>query len=509
MIERKKTGIKSVANLGKLPPAAIDLEKYIIGACLEKSDNFLEVAEILKPCMFYQDRHAIIFQLISDMVLNAEPIDMITVSQKLRSVGKLELIGGAFYLTECVDSVVSVAAIEYNSRIIAQKYMQRSLIELSSETINDCYDETKDIFDILDNYEVKRDDIINQSLSSKEVDGEQATRNAIDKIIENSKKPVGKLNGIPTPFTELNKNTSGWQNSNLILMAARPAMGKTAMMLSFVLAAARNGDPVLVFSLEMTTEKLINRLISQMSGVHLSKINAPQNLTDSDWHAIHSATNELFTLPITWDDTAGINILEIASKAKRMKRKKGLKLVAIDYLQLITPINDKINRELQISSISRGLKIMAKTLDVPVLALAQLNRNLESRPGASKRPQMSDLRESGSLEQDADLILFLHRPEVYGILEDDAGLSTAGRAEIIVAKNRDGTPEVIDVGFRGEKTQFYELNPEVIEDFSFLKTPKTDAISDINTSQHVDWDNREANLNFDTFGNDDDETYPF
>lgn len=459
-----------IGSEAKLPPQAIDLEQVVLGACILNQNDFLEISDFLRPEMFYKDSHQKIFKAICQMSLDGEPIELVTLVHKLTKSGDLKSVGGAFYITEICDNVVNSTNIEYNARIIAQKYMQRSLIELSTKTIIDCYDETSDVFETLDAYESKRDEIINQVISKKEISNQDAVPEFMQDLIVKSQMADKDVTGIDTGFNELNSNTGGWQDGQLLILAARPAMGKTALMLSFVISAAKAGHPVAVFSLEMPKEQLIMRCLSILSGIELSKLSKPSRLDDSDWSQLYASKDELEQLPIIWDDSANITMLEISSKCKRLKRKEGIKFVVIDYLQLINPSDKKVIREQQISQISRSLKILSKEIKAPVMALSQLSRAVELRP--NKRPLLSDLRESGSIEQDADMIMFIYRAIYYGVEEDEMGKSTHGMAEIIIAKNRSGQVDTVEAGFDAQKTRFFDLNAEPNFDFSFIETSK-------------------------------------
>ncbi|MBE8712552.1 replicative DNA helicase [Sphingobacterium hungaricum] len=472
MTQRKTNNNPNILNLGngKLPPQAIDLEEAVLGAILLEKDALIMISDILHPEMFYKEANQIIYRVAQNISILGEPLDLLTVTAKLRKDGNLEKIGGAYNITMLTDRVVSSVNIEFHARIIAQKYMQRELIKVSSETIHNCYDETEDIFDVISLYETKRDELINNIITRKEVNQEDAFRDMIVEMERQSALGELEVTGVDTGFKDMNTATGGWQKANLIILAARPAMGKTALMLKKAVNAARSGKPVAIFSLEMAKEQLQQRILSFETGIPLSKIKTPSKLDGVDWAVIHSKAHEILSLPIVWDDTPGLTLVELNAKAKRMKRLHGIEMVFIDYLQLITIPGEK--RFDEISKISRGLKILSKEIQIPILALSQLSRAVESRPGNSKRPQLSDLRESGSIEQDADLVMFLYRAEYYGITEDEDGMSTAGRAEAIIAKNRDGATDTIDLIFHGPTTNFSNIEPEVITDFSFVNLPK-------------------------------------
>jgi len=477
-------------GIGKLPPQAIDLEEAILGACLSENNAFVFIADVLRPEMFYRESHQIIFKACQDISISGDPLDLMTVMAKLRKDGNFEKIGGMYFLTGLTDRVVSSVNMEYHARIIAQKFMQRELIKVSHDTIDKCYDETKDIFDILSSYETKRDELVNHVTTKKEIRQEDAINSYYAELERKLALGIQDVTGIPTGFTNVNEATGGWQNSDLIIIAARPAMGKTAFVLRLAANAAKEGNPVAIFSLEMAKEQLIDRMVSFETGIDLAKIKK-LNLNPEDLALMRSEKDKLASLPIHWDDTPGLTLVELMSKAKRMKRLHDIKLIVIDYLQLITvPGKSRID---EVSTISRGLKILAKELGIPVIALSQLSRAVESRPGNSKRPMLSDLRESGSIEQDADIVGFLYRPEYYGITEDEEGRPTAGIAELIIAKNRNGSVTTCEMGFVGRTTNFTELNDdfspkkEIITDFSFVNMQAQLPSNDM--SKFVKWDN--------------------
>jgi len=482
--------MRKTNELGKLPPMALDLEQAVLGSILIENTAMMFVADILRPEMFYKESHQLIFKAAQEISISGDPLDLMTVMQKLRKNGDLEKVGGAFYLTELTDRVVSSVNIEYHSRIIAQKFMQRELIRLSSITINDCYDETKGVFDILSTYETERDNIVNHVSSRKEVSQKQVVNEVLADMAKKAAMGVKDVTGVDTGNDDMNALTGGWQPSDLIILAARPAMGKTAYALKKAVNAARIGKPVAIFSLEMAKEQLIHRIMSFETNISLEKIKKLK-LDDADWHILHSKQNELAELPIHWDDTPGLTLIELSAKAKRLKRLHGVEMIVIDYLQLIT-VHGK-SRFDAVSEISRGLKILAKELMIPIIALSQLSRAVESRPGNSKRPMLADLRESGSIEQDADMVIFLYRPEYYGNTEDEEGRSTAGMAEVIIAKHRNGSTDTVLYNFKGSTTNFSSWDDEgfggeqkeLITDFSFMDKPMLPTNTSLNA--HANW----------------------
>jgi len=459
--DRKSKYSQLTGGLGKLPPQALDLEEAVLGALMLEKDALSVVIDILKPETFYSDAHNKIFEAITNLFQKSSPVDILTVTAELRKMGSLELVGGAYYLTQLTDRVVSAANIEYHARIISQKYIQRELIQISSDIITKAYDETSDIFDLLDNAEKSLFDIAQNNLRRDTQKIDDIMRNAVD-ALEKLRDRKDSLTGVPSGFTALDRITSGWQPSDLIIIAARPAMGKTA----FVLTCARNAavqydKPVAVFSLEMSSVQLVNRLISGETEIEQEKLRKG-NLADHEWTQLHSRIGKLTEAPLLIDDTPALNVFEFRAKCRRLKAQFDIQMVIVDYLQLMHGKVDGKggNREQEIGSISRALKSVAKELNIPVIALSQLSRAVESRPGNSKRPMLSDLRESGSIEQDADMVLFLYRPEYYGLTEDESGNSTAGVGEVIIAKHRNGEIATVPLKFVGKYVKFTDIEDD-------------------------------------------------
>ncbi len=474
---KKRTNLNNlVSGLGKLPPQAVDLEEAVLGALMLEKNALSEVIDILKPDSFYKESHQKIFQAIYNLFQKTSPIDLLTVVAELRQMGALEMVGGAYYITQLTDRVVSAANIEYHARIISQKYIQRELIKVSTEIINSSYDETSDIFDLLDHAEKSLFDIAQNNLRRDSRKMDDIMREAINNL-ELLRDRTDGLTGIPSGLTALDRMTSGWQPSDLVIIAARPAMGKTA----FVLSVARNAAvdhqrPVVVFSLEMSSVQLVNRLIAGETEIEQEKLKKG-NLADHEWQQLHSRIGRLTEAPIIIDDTPALNVFEFRAKCRRLKAQYDIQMVIVDYLQLMHGKSEGKgggNREQEIGSISRSLKSVAKELNIPVLALSQLSRAVESRPGNSKRPMLSDLRESGSIEQDADMVLFLYRPEYYGITEDEEGRSTQGVGEVIIAKHRNGETGLVPLKFVGKYVKFVDLE----DDFSGMP-PEGGSFSDL------------------------------
>ncbi len=442
-------------NLGKLPPQALDLEEAVLGALMLEKSALTAVIEYLRPEHFYTEQHREIYQAITDLFKGSEPVDMRTVVAQLRKNGRLELVGGAYYIAELTSKVSSAANIEYHSRIVIEMAIKRDLIQISSLVQQQAYEDTTDVFDLLDRTEQSIFAISDSNLR-KNYDTVKSLMFRAVKDLQERRSHKDGLTGIPSGFTRLDRLLSGWQRSDLIIIAARPGMGKTA----FVVSALRNAavdfnHPVAIFSLEMASLQLVNRLISAEAELESDKIRRG-SLVDFEWQQLVHRTNRLSSAPIFIDDTPALSILELRAKCRRLKAEHNVQLIVVDYLQLMKG-DTQGNREQEIASISRALKGVAKELDVPVVALSQLSRGVETR-GGDKRPQLSDLRESGSIEQDADIVMFLYRPEYYKITVDEEGLPTNGMAEVIVAKNRNGSTDTVRLKFIGKYTKFADFD---------------------------------------------------
>ena len=455
-----------VVNLekGKLPPQAIDLEEAVLGAMMTDKKGIDDVIDILHPETFYDKRHQEIYSAIYALFQNSEPIDLLTVSNQLRKEGKLDIAGGDFYIIGLTQKVASSAHIEFHSRIILQKYIQRRLITISSEIIENAYDETTDVFDLLDDAEGKLFEVTQGNLKKGAEVAESLVQQAITKIQEISNKEG--MSGLATGFTKLDALTSGWQPSDLIIIAARPGMGKTA----FVISMAKNmaiefNEPVALFSLEMSSVQLITRMISSETGLTSEKLRKG-NLEPHEWEQLNVKVKKLSDAPIFIDDTPALSIFDLRAKARRLVSQHGVRILVIDYLQLMTAGGSNGNREQEISTISRNLKALAKELNIPVIALSQLSRAVETR-GGSKRPLLSDLRESGAIEQDADIVSFIFRPEYYGMTEwdDDDHSPCEGQGEFIVAKHRNGGLDNIRLKFTGHLAKFSDLEEGFSSEF--------------------------------------------
>jgi replicative DNA helicase len=443
---------------GKIPPQAVDLEEAVIGAMLIDKKGVDEVIDILQPEAFYKEANQHIFTAIHALFETSEPIDLLTVSAQLRKMGLLEKVGGDFYLVQLSKKVSTSAHIEFHARIILQKFIQRSLIKISNEIIEDAFKESIDVFDLLDVAESKLYDVTQGNIKKSSETAQNLVIQAKKRIGEIAKRDG--LSGVATGFEKLDALTSGWQPSDLIIIAARPGMGKTALTLSMARnIAVTKQTPVAFFSLEMSSVQLITRLISSETGLSSEKLRTGK-LASHEWEQLNVKVGDLERAPLFIDDTTSLSIFDLRAKARRLSSQHGIKLIVVDYLQLMTAgtSNKSGNREQEISTISRNLKALAKELNIPVIALSQLSRAVETR-GGTKRPLLSDLRESGAIEQDADIVSFIYRPEYYGIDEwdDDERTPSEGQAEFIVAKHRNGGLDNIRLKFIGNLGKFDNL----------------------------------------------------
>ena len=424
-----------------------------------ENDRLAEVIEVLKPEVFYKESHQIIFSAIQRLFGQNEPVDILTVTEELRKTGELDIAGGPYFITMLTNRVASTANIEFHSRIILQKFIQRELIRVSSDIIKDAYEDTTDVFDLLDKAENGLFSISEGSIGKSYMDMQSIITEAIKEIAA-GRNQEGKLRGVGSGFTELDRITSGWQKSDLIIIASRPGMGKTA----FALTMARNAaidfkKPVAVFSLEMSSIQLVTRLMSSETEIPQEKLRKG-NMEDHEWAQLNARISSLIEAPLYIDDTAALSIFDLRAKCRRLKAHHDIQMVIVDYLQLMQGSQDtRGNREQEISSISRALKTLAKELNVPVIALSQLSRASEKREKAAK-PILSDLRESGSIEQDADMVMFIYRPEYYKIDVDENGDSTAGVADIIIAKNRNGPLKDVRIRFISKYAKFGDAELE-------------------------------------------------
>lgn len=438
-----------------MQPQAVDIEKMVLGALMVDKDAFSIVSEILHPETFYEPRSQKIYKAIQTLSLNEDPVDIMTVVEELKREGTLDDIGGAGYILELSERVASSAHIEYHAKILAQKYLARQLISFASVIETKAFDETVDVDELMQEAEGSLFELSQKNMRQDYIQIDPVVKQAVE-ILQKAAANKGGLTGIPTGYAKLDDYTSGWQRSDLVIIAGRPAMGKTSFALSLAKNIAVDYDtPIAFFSLEMNNVQLVNRLISNVCEIEGKKILNGQ-LDDEEWKRLDKNVRKLQAAPIYIDDTPGMSIFELRTKARRLVREKGVQVIMIDYLQLMNANGARFgSRQEEVSTISRSLKGLAKELDIPVLALSQLNRTVEGREGIDgKRPQLSDLRESGAIEQDADMVLFVHRPEYYRIFTDEKGNDLHGKAQIIIAKHRKGGTGDVLLNFRGEFTRF-------------------------------------------------------
>ena len=456
------------AEYGKMPPQAVDLEEAVLGALMLERDAFSIVGDLLEPDAFYKDAHQKIFRAIHKLFLNDDPVDLLTVSEALKQSGELEQVGGYYYLSQLTTRVASAAHIEFHAKIIVQKYLQRKLIGVCTELQEMAYDEATDVSDLMDKAQKAVFDIADGNIKKDTAEIAPIIDEAIKGIQAAAEKPDG-ISGLPSGFNALDAVTSGWQPSDLVIIAARPAMGKTA----FVLSMAKNiavdyRNPVALFSLEMSNVQLVNRLIANVCEIPSEKIKSGQ-LANYEWQQLDYKLKNLMDAPLYVDDTPSLSVFELRTKARRLVREHGVRIIIIDYLQLMNASGMAFgSRQEEVSTISRSLKGLAKELSIPIIALSQLNRGVESREGIDgKRPQLSDLRESGAIEQDADMVCFIHRPEYYKIFQDDRGNDLRGMAEIVIAKHRNGAVGDVRLRFKSEFAKFMNVEEDIaVREFS-------------------------------------------
>ena len=444
---------------GRVPPQAIEVEQSVLGAMLIEREAIPQAIEVLPDDAFYDPRHGRIYSAILSLFEKGHPVDMITLADELKRRGELDNVGGAFFLSDLTTRVATAANIEYHARIIAEKSLLRKLIDTLTANVSRAYDPTADAFEVLDETESEIFRISDTQLRR----AAQSMSSVLMETLENLERIHGQesgITGVPTGFRSLDNVTGGWQKSDLVIIAARPSMGKTA----FALAVARNAalhqtSPVgvVIFSLEMSAQQLAQRLLTSEARVDAQAARTGR-LKENDFPKLARAASRLSEAQIFIDDTPGLSILELRAKCRRLKAEHDIGLVVVDYLQLMhgPTTGRNSNREQEIAQISRSLKALAKELNVPVIALSQLSRAVETR-GGDHRPQLSDLRESGSIEQDADVVAFIYRAERYGITVDDHGNSTEGMSEIILGKQRNGPIGTIHLAFVNQYARFENL----------------------------------------------------
>ncbi len=441
---------QSGSTEGRVPPQAMEIEVAVLGAMLMEKEAVAKAIEILDETAFYKPAHQSIFQAMMSLFERSEPVDLITLTEELRRRGELEKIGGEYYLTELTNKVASAANVEYHAHIVLEKALMRHLIHSSSEVISRAYNETEDSLGLLDEAEQKIFDISEQRMKKSFMSMNVAVHKTMDMLQSIHGKHSG-VTGVPSGFADLDSLTGGFQQSDLIIIAGRPSQGKTALALSLARNASVLHDvPIGIFSLEMSVQQLVMRLMCAEARVDAHRVRTGR-LPEDEWKKLSTSVGRLYKAKIFIDDTPGLGILELRAKARRLKVEHNIGLIAVDYLQLMQGPRNAQSREQEISAISRSLKALAKELNLPVIALSQLNRSVESRN--DKKPALSDLRESGAIEQDADVVIFVHRPEMFGIAEQE-GESTEGLAEIIIGKQRNGPTDTVKLQFIKQYARF-------------------------------------------------------
>ena len=469
---RSQNESEAIPEGAKVPPQDTEIEEAILGALMLEKDAYAQVSEILTPECFYDRSNQLIYEAIRDLSAKQLPVDMLTVTQQLRENGTLQDAGNPVRISELTSRVSSAANIEYHAHIVAQKHLSRELISYSSHIGTLAFDESIDVYDLMQEAEGKLFELSKNTMKRDVLQIDPVINEAISKIQEASNRESG-LSGLQTGYRDLDKITSGWQNSDLVIIAARPAMGKTALVLSMAKNMAVDYNiPVAIFSLEMSNLQLVNRLISNACNLESEKIKSGQ-LSQMEWTNLMERVKTLYSSPLYVDDTPSLSVFELRTKARRLVREHNVQIIIIDYLQLMNATGMKFgSREQEVSTISRSLKQLAKELNIPIIALSQLNRSVESRGDDrnGKRPQLSDLRESGAIEQDADIVCFIHRPEYYTRSSEDAeGNNIKGLAEFIIAKHRSGSVGDVKMRFVAQYARFENWG----DDFNFATETET------------------------------------
>ena len=487
---RRTQAEETVSALGRLQPQATEFEQAVLGACLIEQDAFGIVSDFLKPESFYDYKNRLIYEAIRDLAAENNPVDILTVTQQLQKQGRLDDAGGPAYIAELSSSHLSSAHLEYHARVVAEKALARNLIEYTNEVQKLAFDEGQDIQELMQRAEGKLFELSKSNLKKDFTQINPVIEEAYDLLHKAAAREDG-LSGLTSGFDALDAMTSGWQNTDLIIIAARPAMGKTAFVLSMAKnMAVDHKIPVAMFSLEMANVQLVNRLIVNVCEIPGEKIKSGQ-LAQYEWAQLDYKINELYGAPLYVDDTPGLSVFELRTKARRLVREYGVKIIIIDYLQLMSAQGMGFNsRQEEVSTISRSLKGLAKELNIPIIALSQLNRSVETRVATSdspdsKRPQLSDLRESGAIEQDADMVCFIHRPEYYKIYKDQYGHDLRGKAEIIIAKHRNGAIGDVLLRFKGEYARFMNVGDEAFAESSMPNDDGTIKASPTNFSNET------------------------
>ena len=456
---------------GKRPPQVLEVEEAVLGALMLERDALTAVIDIISPETFYSRANQLVFKAIQQLFEQGKPIDIVAVNDKLKQNGELDEVGGSYYVSTLTNRVGSAANIEYHARLIAEKHILRELIRISGNIISKAYNDTTDVFELLDESEQELFDVSQGNIRKGFEDIGSVMYKNIQRL-EELMASEDAITGIASGFRSLDRLTLGWQNSTLNIIAARPGMGKTAMVLSMArYIGVELNLPIAIFSLEMSSFELVNRLISIETGISLQKLKQG-DLEGHEWEMLNHKVGPLSAAPIYIDDKEALSLFDLRARSRRLANQKGVKMVVVDYLQLMKAggeMGRNANREQEIAAISRGLKALSKELDIPVIALAQLSRAPETR-GGTKKPQLSDLRESGSIEQDADLVAFIYRPEAYGFNEDEDGNPTHGMAQILIRKHRSGPTDDVMLRFIPECTKFTDLDHFGDDDDGFGST---------------------------------------
>lgn len=462
---RKPQSSQVEDSLGRLQPQELEFEKSVLGALLLEKDAYSLISDILTPESFYDPRNQKVYSAISKLHVAQHPVDILTVVEQLRTDGTFDEVGGVAYLSSLTQNIVSSSHIEYHARVIAQKSTARELISYSANVQDKAFDPTQDIDELMQEAEGSLFKLSQKKLKKDYQQIDSVITEAYEMLHKAAERTDG-MSGIASGFHALDRMTSGWQNSDLVILAARPAMGKTAFALSMAKNIAVDQNiPVALFSLEMSNVQLINRVIVNTCEIKGEKIKSGQ-LEDYEWAQLDNKIKDLIGKPMFVDDTPSLSVFELRTKARRLVKEHGVKLIMIDYLQLMNASGMSFgSRQEEVSTISRSLKGLAKELNIPILALSQLNRGVENRPGGentldSKRPQLSDLRESGAIEQDADMVIFIHRPEYYHLYKDENGNDLRGKAVIIIAKHRNGAVGDVLLTFKGQYARFENPDEE-------------------------------------------------
>jgi len=452
-------------DAGKVPPQALDVEEAVLGALLLDPDVAPDVLDALSAECFYKEVNRKIFEAVKSLASNHNPTDYLSVAQELKKTNSLEEVGGPFYLSQLANKIGAASHVDYHVKILLQKYIQRELIKISYQIQKESFDDSIPVDDLLDKSQESIFSLAEKNVKRETVPIREVIASAIEEI-ENNQKRTDGLSGVPSGYTGIDRVTLGWQASDMIIIAARPAMGKTAFVLTMARNMAVNHHvPVAFFSLEMSSVQLAKRLLVSETGLTSEQIRGGKKLMDFELIQLNERIKDLSKAPLYIDDTPGLSIYEFRSKARKQVRQNGVKLIIIDYLQLMTgPVELRGMREQEVSNISRSLKGIAKELNIPIIALSQLSRAVETR-GGNKRPQLSDLRESGAIEQDADIVMFIHRPEYYGMSDDD--VANKGLAEIIIAKHRNGSTEDVKMKFRASEAKFVDADEADFGELSF------------------------------------------